>query len=250
VLKQRAPQGVPSRDRFHDARGLGAHARRARHAHPRRVGRALLPLLRAPLRSCPLFPAGLTPACPAHQLEVFISSIGNITAEQSASVGLAFATTVYIYASSHIVVRHTPSVPPQPTLTTYHLLSSPFPSRALQGIYPTIIVILVHFQKSYIGDATAHTAVTSIAFSSVVRRSAGTHEHELGSLSLSSGGTSGGTASVSVGSRGTPSVAAKRAAAFGDSEVAHVTFADVDTARSEEPSKSTFADEPHGLQMV
>ncbi|KAI0033006.1 hypothetical protein K488DRAFT_16078, partial [Vararia minispora EC-137] len=63
-------------------------------------------------------------------LEVFISSLGDITQRQAATPSLAFASTVYIYASSHIV-----------------------------GIYPTIIVILVHYQKSYIDTTTTQTSI-------------------------------------------------------------------------------------------
>ncbi|KAI0033007.1 hypothetical protein K488DRAFT_70187 [Vararia minispora EC-137] len=64
-------------------------------------------------------------------LEVFIASLGDITQRQAATPSLAFASTVYIYTISHVV-----------------------------GIYPTVIVILVHHQKSYIDTTAMHTSIT------------------------------------------------------------------------------------------
>ncbi|KAI0028789.1 hypothetical protein K488DRAFT_57743 [Vararia minispora EC-137] len=64
---------------------------------------------------------------------VFIPSIGNLATKESKSPSLTFSSTIFNYASSRIV-----------------------------GIYPTIIVILVHYQKSYIDSATQQA--TSIQF--------------------------------------------------------------------------------------
>ncbi|KAI0310838.1 hypothetical protein OF83DRAFT_1069892 [Amylostereum chailletii] len=63
-------------------------------------------------------------------LESVISSSGNLTDKEGATPTLAFASTVYEYMTSHIV-----------------------------GIYPTIIVVLVNWQKSYI-DTTTKSTIT------------------------------------------------------------------------------------------
>ncbi|KAI0034242.1 hypothetical protein K488DRAFT_84216 [Vararia minispora EC-137] len=63
-------------------------------------------------------------------LEIFISSLGNLTQLEDATPSLALASTIHTYTTSHIV-----------------------------GIYPTIVVILVHYHKSYIEATTMGTSI-------------------------------------------------------------------------------------------
>lgn len=67
-----------------------------------------------------------------------ISDTGNIGELEYRTPGLALASTVWTFMTSHILVS---SFEPFRSLITYIIL---------QGIYPVLIIILVHLERSFI----------------------------------------------------------------------------------------------------
>ena len=93
------------------------------------------------------------------QLSAVIGDSGDVGELETSTKGLAFASDVWTYMTSHILVR--PSLAPLSVI--------PLPKSMLQGIYPLVIVILVHTQKSYIDETTA-TVVPSYGHSTNMSR--------------------------------------------------------------------------------
>ncbi len=105
------------------------------------------------------------------QLESVVTDSGNVGNLETATPSLAFATDIWTYMTSHILVR-TPII----RLATISDLRV-FP----QGIYPVVIVILVHSQKSYIETATTAvvlpTSSSGFTSSSTTRRNWDTSQY-------------------------------------------------------------------------
>lgn len=76
------------------------------------------------------------------QLQAVISDSGNIPTLEHSTSSLTFSGTIWVYNQSHIVVSTLCCLPMQ----VFH---SP-----RQGIYPAMVVILVHSERSYIENVT------------------------------------------------------------------------------------------------
>ena len=73
-----------------------------------------------------------------------VTEIGNVGEEETSTAGLAFASDIWTYMTSHILVMNVSAL----VITIAETCS-------LQGIYPVIIVILVSKQRSYIEATTS-----------------------------------------------------------------------------------------------
>ena len=83
-------------------------------------------------------------------MKIVLSDVGNIGELERSTPELEFASTIWTDMTSHIVVGIVFCTVP----IDVPLILSP------QGIYPAVIVIVVHSQKSYIDDTT--TALASL----------------------------------------------------------------------------------------
>ena len=78
------------------------------------------------------------------QLSAVIGDSGNVNELETSTPELAFASYLWTYMTSHILVRR----------ATDHFRFCHLLIDMSQGMYPLIVVILVHSQKSYIEEAT------------------------------------------------------------------------------------------------
>lgn len=78
------------------------------------------------------------------QIEGVVSDTRNISRLENSTPQLVFTITIWTYMTSHILVR----------VLLCILSSSHTRCCVIQGIYPVLIVLLVHCQKSYIDDTT------------------------------------------------------------------------------------------------
>lgn len=87
------------------------------------------------------------------QLEFVIADSGNIPSLERKTLNLAFARTIWTYTTSKVIVSRS------------YLLSLTTARRAnlcdLQGIYPTLIIILIDAQKSCLEESITSSALNS-----------------------------------------------------------------------------------------